>query len=31
VWRHHEQYRQVMETAAQQADFIPYVRIETAR
>src|SRR5246127_3231349 len=28
VWRHYEQYRQVMDTAQQQADFVPSVRVE---
>jgi RND family efflux transporter MFP subunit len=28
VWRHYEQYRQVMDTAQQQADFVPTVRVE---
>src|SRR5246127_4077838 len=27
VWRHYEQYRQVMDTAEQQANFVPTVRI----
>lgn len=27
VWRHYQQYRQVMDTARQQADFIPTVRV----
>ena len=28
VWRHYEQHRQVMDTAEQQADFVPSVRVE---
>jgi len=28
VWRHYEQHRQVMDTAQQQADFVPSVRVE---
>jgi RND family efflux transporter MFP subunit len=28
VWRHYEQSRQVMDTAEQQADFVPTVRVE---
>jgi RND family efflux transporter MFP subunit len=28
VWRHYQQYRQVMDTAQQQADFVPTVRVE---
>jgi multidrug efflux pump subunit AcrA (membrane-fusion protein) len=27
VWRHYRQYRQVMDTAEQQADFVPTVRV----
>jgi RND family efflux transporter MFP subunit len=29
VWRHYQQHQQVMETAEQQADFVPRVRIDT--
>jgi RND family efflux transporter MFP subunit len=28
VWRHYEQHRQVMDTAEQQANFVPNVRVE---
>src|SRR6266581_3807913 len=28
VWRHYEQHRQVTETAEQQTDFVPGVRVE---
>src|SRR6201988_2450843 len=28
VWRHYEQHRQVMDTAEQQANFVPSVRVE---
>ena len=28
VWRHYQQHRQVMDTAEQQADFVPAVRVE---
>ena len=28
VWRHYQQHRQVMDTAEQQADFVPSVRVE---
>src|ERR1700739_3386289 len=28
VWRHYQQHRQVMDTAEQQANFIPSVRVE---
>jgi RND family efflux transporter MFP subunit len=33
VWRHYQQHRQVMDTAEQQADFVPAVRVQevTAR
>ena len=28
VWQHYQQHRQVMDTAEQQADFVPSVRVE---
>jgi hypothetical protein len=28
VWRHYEQHRQVGDTAEQQANFVPNVRVE---
>src|ERR1700747_2649719 len=28
VWRHYQQHRQVMDTAEQQANFVPSVRVE---
>src|ERR1700757_2798011 len=28
VWRHYQQHRQVMDTAEQQADFVPTVRVQ---
>lgn len=31
VWRHYQQQRQVMETAEQQADFVPGVRVESVK
>jgi RND family efflux transporter MFP subunit len=29
VWRHYQQHRQVMDTAEQQADFVPRTRVDT--
>ncbi len=28
IWQHYQQYQQVMDTAQQQADFVPTVRVE---
>jgi RND family efflux transporter MFP subunit len=31
IWRHYEQHRQVIDTAEQQANFVPTVRVENVR